>query len=61
MKTSDEVIRSLEAHCKPFSCGECVYEKMIFCRDVMIKDALALIQQMEAHIANLERMQKRED
>lgn len=48
MKTSDEVKKSLDAHCRPFSCGECEYEKMIFCRDHLIKDAHALIQQLEA-------------
>lgn len=50
MKTSDEVKKSLDAHCRPFSCDECSYEKIIFCRDHLMKDAHALIQQLEAQV-----------
>ena len=50
MKTSDEIKRSLDAHCCPFSCGECEYEKIIFCRDHLMKDVQVLIQQLEARV-----------
>lgn len=50
MKTPEEVKRSLDAHCRPYSCGECAYEKMIYCRDALMKDISELFREMEAQV-----------
>ena len=38
MKTFSQIKDALSAHCRPFGCDECDYEKKIFCRALLIKD-----------------------
>lgn len=44
MTTLDKLKKALSAHCRPFGCDECEYEKKIFCRDLLIKDVNQFIQ-----------------
>lgn len=44
MTTLDKLKKALSAHCRPFGCDDCEYEKKSFCRDLLIKDVAEYIQ-----------------
>lgn len=54
----EKVCKGLEVHIKPnFSCVECPYHNNVLCGDQLYSDALALIRQQQARIAELEAAQ----
>lgn len=45
MKTLSQIKNALSAHCRPYGCDECDYEKKIFCRDMLLRDINEFLRQ----------------